>query len=483
MQIFSSWSERHAHITRWILLAGWSALIASLLTDFDLWSLNVNHCGSLPECHHHVGNQIFWGTVVPSSLFILVVMSHELWRRICPLAFVSQLFRGVGWQRSAKGKWNRRNQVRIESDSWLGKNYFGLQWTLFIAGLSLRLLVVNSSTLGLGLFLLVTAIAAIFVGWAYGGKAWCQYFCPMAPVQTIITGPRSLFGSPGHMDTNSNITQSICRTIDEKGNTKSACVACQSPCIDIDSEKTYWNSFNNTKNIRWAWYSYPGIVLSFFLLIKAESRGNIDYLRSGMWAYDLHVIDKINDPLIIHGFNTVLPRLISLPLLLVVGGTISVILFNLIEYLIGYNLRRNRNKYEELAGNRTRLLSSFIAVNIFFWFADPSLGLLGPKVGQIIRSIVLVASGMWLYRGWFRNKLMYQRESMSGNLRKKLNIAFPNFGRLKDGRSLRDLNSDEIYILAKIMPGYVNKVKKNIYREMIMDIFRWFCNLFKKHPQ
>jgi hypothetical protein len=68
--------------------------------------------------------------------------------------------------------------------------------------------------------------SALLVGWAYGGKAWCQYFCPMAQVQTIVTGPRSLLGNPAHLDTTSRITQSMCRTIGDQGKLQSACVAC-----------------------------------------------------------------------------------------------------------------------------------------------------------------------------------------------------------------------------------------------------------------
>ena len=56
--------------------------------------------------------------------------------------------------------------VKIEADSWLGQHHVQLQWSLFIAGLSLRLLVVNSSPFGLGLFLALTVAAALAVGWA-----------------------------------------------------------------------------------------------------------------------------------------------------------------------------------------------------------------------------------------------------------------------------------------------------------------------------
>jgi len=473
LQLFSTWSERQAHLTRWVLLLGWLGLIVSLLIpNFDPWPFNVNHCGLLLECHSREGNQIFWGMVVPSGLLILVALSHEVWRRICPLAFISQVFRALHWQRTVPGKGGRREVVKIDANSWLGQHHLQLQWSLFIAGLSLRLLVVNSSPLGLGLFLALTVASALLVGWAYGGKAWCQYFCPMAPVQTIVTGPRSLLGSPAHLDTTSRITQSMCRTIGDQGKLQSACVACQAPCIDIDSERAYWQTFTGKKGLGWAWNSYPGLVLAFFLLIRAESREGIDYLRSGMWAYDALSVEQIGQPLNLLGWNTALPRLITLPALLVLGGFLSVALFEGLERWFQGRLEPLLlERAKELARQRTRLLATFLAVNIFFWFADPSLGLMGPKGGQLIRSLVLIVSGMWLYRGWFRDRAAYTRESTSTSLRKQLEKLLPQLGDVLEGRSLRELSPSEVFTLAKVLPSQISQTKRGIYREVLSDLF------------
>ena len=437
MKLFNYWSEPQAHLTRWILLIGWLGLIVSLLVpNLDPWPSKLNNCTRLLECHNHEGNQIFWGIVVPASLLIIVVLSHEIWRRICPLAFISQLFRALSWQRTVPGKNGRLEVVKIGADSWLSKHHVQLQWSLFISGLTLRLLIVNSSPLGLGLFLLLTVTSALLVGWAYGGKAWCQYFCPMAPVQTILTGPRSLMGSEAHLNSDSRITQSMCRTTNNQGGTQSACVACQTPCIDIDSERAYWQTLRGKRGLTWSWYSYPGLVLGFFLLIKAESHGGVDYLRSGMWAYDSRAIEKLDSSLIIHGVNTMLPRFISIPAMLVLMSMGSVVVFGALEWWFETQLPRSIHKRTEFPRQRTRLLASFVAVNIFFWFADPSLGWAGPKVGQLIRSCVLIVSAMWLYRGWYRDKAAYTRESASTILRKQLEKHFPRLAEFLEGRTL-----------------------------------------------
>ncbi len=70
-----------------------------------------------------------------------------------------------------------------------------------------------NARLALGLFLLFTIGGALAVGYLYKGKAWCQYFCPMAPVQMIYNEPRSLFGSEAHQGQKQAITQSMCRTV------------------------------------------------------------------------------------------------------------------------------------------------------------------------------------------------------------------------------------------------------------------------------
>jgi len=303
MQIFSRLSERHAHMIRWLLLLGWLALISSLLLspwfDIDPIPERLATCAPIGRCtlHDNDGNRIFWGVVVPLGILTIFGLSHELWRRVCPLAFVSQLFRALGWQRTTELEGSRVNVVRVRAESWLGRHHVQLQWTLFIAGLTLRLFVVNSNPFGLGLFLLLTVIAAVIVGWAFGGKAWCQYFCPMGPVQTILTGPRSLLGTPSHLGGTPKISQSMCRATSAQGGEISTCVACQTPCLDIDSERSYWQTLRGKRGLTFAWYSYPGLVLAFFLLLQAQGGADLGYLRSGRWAYDSSVLSRLWEPL------------------------------------------------------------------------------------------------------------------------------------------------------------------------------------------
>ena len=126
----------------------------------------------------------------------------------------------------------------------------------------------------------------------------------------------------------------------------------------------------------------------------------------------------------------------------------------------------------DIAMNRTRLLATFVAVNSFFWFADPSIGLLGPAGGQGIRSLVLIVSGMWFQRGWHRDKGTYTRESTSASLRKQLEKLGHDLSPYLAGRSLKELSHNEIFILAKALPVQVMETRRSIYKEVMFDLFR-----------
>ena len=478
MQIFSRWPESQARFVRWVLLLGWLLLIVSLL--FPVISLPE---GMTPACsdwmdsctiHRQPGNRMFWGVVVPSGLMLIVLLSHELWRRICPLAFASQLFRALGRQRTRLGKGGKPEVVKVNADSWLGRHHIQLQWSLLISGLCLRLLLVNSSPIGLAVLLLLTLCAAVLVGWAYGGKAWCQYVCPMGPVQTVLTGPRGPLGSTAHIGS-SKISQSMCRTIGDSGKEQSACVACQAPCLDIDAERHFWNNLAAKPGLEWAWYSYPGLVLAFFELMRRMVTGATDYsahvgyLRNGLWAYDANLPQRALQP--IEPWLP-MPALVAVPIALSLAAAMSVVFFRWLESQMQKQYERlGRREAKALATSRCRLIASFLAINSFFWFVDPSQGALGSNGGQVIRSLVLTVSAIWIFRGWQRDQATYRRESTSESLRKQLQD-LPELQQALDGRSLEELSPQEVFTLAKALPAVGQQQARNIYRGVIADMLR-----------
>jgi hypothetical protein len=265
----------------------------------------------------------------------------------------------------------------------------------------------------------------------------------------------------------------MCRSIGENGRIQSACVACQTPCLDIDSERAYWQTLSGKRVLNKAWWSYPGLVIAFFLLIKDESRGSLDYLRSGMWAYDKECIHYIMEPLGDGWWTFGLPRLVSIPALLILSAWISIWFFS------WWNRAQEKMlipelgaRAEDTAVNRTRLLATFVAVNSFFWFADPSMGLFGPAGGQGIRSLVLIVSGMWFQRGWHRDQGTDTRESTSAILRKQLEKLGRDLSPFLAGRSLKELSHNEIFTRAKALPVQVMETRRSIYKEVMFDLFK-----------
>jgi len=477
---FSTLPEVSLRRWRWLLLIGWLLLIASLLlptlTLPEAWTPQCA-AGAPPPCdlHRQPGNRLFWGAVVPTSVLLIGVVSHDLWRRICPLAFVSQLGRALGWQRTRAGKGGRPEVVKVESDSWLGRHHVQLQWTLLIAGLCLRLLGVNSSPLGLALLLLLTLLAAVLVGWAYGGKAWCQYVCPMGPVQTVLTGLRGPLGSTAHWGTSSRVTQSMCRTIAGDGREQSACVACQAPCIDIDAERAFWQTSRGKRGLRWAWLSYPGLVLAFFWLMEETVDGSdllvdpIGYLRSGAWAFDAGLAQRAWLPL---EPGQPLPRLLWIPLALTLAAALSVWLFGALETVLEQVYRRQgQSEPQDRALLHTRLLATFVAINTFFWFMDPLQGVLGLNGGQLLRSLVLTLTAIALFRSWSRDQATYRRESSSESLRRQLRD-LPGLDAALDGRSLESLSPVEVYTLVKAFPAVGRQQAAGVYRGVMAEMLR-----------
>lgn len=480
MQLFSQLPEQRMRLVRWALLIGWLLLILSLLVPaIALPGEMLPACSALadPDCpfHRQPGNRLFWGTVVPLGLLVIGVISHDLWRRVCPLAFVSQLGRALGWQRTRQGRRGRPEVVLVEAESWLGRHHLPLQWSLLIGGLCLRLLVVNASPRGLAILLLATLAAALGVGWAWGGKAWCQYVCPMGPVQTVLTGMRGPMGSPAHVGTSSRITQSMCRTLTADGREQSACVACQAPCIDIDAERAFWQTLRGKRGLAWAWFSYPGLILAFFLLMDQMGAGSglaahpAGYLRSGAWAFDAGLAERVGQPL---WPALPLPRLLAVPLLLTAAGALSVALCRALEALLQWRYQGlGPGEPRERALQHTHLLATFGAINIFFWFVDPFQGALGPHGGQLLRSLVLVASAITLFRSWGRDQATYRRESASESLRRQLQD-LPGLEAALDGRSLAALSPQEVFTLVKAMPALGRQQARGLYSNVMTEMLR-----------
>ena len=498
--------ERRMHIVKWVIVIAWITLIASLFydpitanltdpfSDWSRWSflripeediLTPSECRDLlvvqGECikeqPYAIAAKVFWGMVIPCAVMLLLVLGHETWRRICPLSFLSQIPRALGWQRRQKVVNPRTGAVRhelvkIDKDSWLGRNHLYFQFILLCTGLCVRILFINSDRLFLGLWFTATIVAAITVGYLYAGKSWCQYFCPMAPVQTAYNGPRALLGSEAHQGARQSITQSMCRTVDKTGQEKSACVSCQSPCVDIDAERHYWDSLEHKRGRQFSQYGYVGLVTGFYLYFWLYS-GTLNYYYSGTWNHDEEQLNQLFNPgYYIFGQPIPIPKLIAAPLTIFafVGG--GYLLFSWLEKVYrGYRQRINKPISVQQSRHIIFSLATFVVFNIYFMFGGrPILKLVLTDTQQLFfNGFVMLISSLWLYRTLGRSAEAYSRESLAGSLRRQLTKLPIDFSKFLEGRSIESLKPDEVYVLAKVLPGFNQESKLQVYKGLLRD--------------
>jgi 4Fe-4S binding domain len=488
--LFARLSEQRMHLVRWILTILWLLLLVSLF--YDPWSpilTKPNHPWSplrlpdtciqvqgqcLTEQTYPLGTTIFWGAILPTAIFILLVFGHEVWRRICPLSFLSQISRALGWQRQFKRENVKTGKVRYElakvkPDSWLGKNYLYLQFGWLFIGLCGRILFFNADRLVLAGWFLFTIVAAITVGYLYGGKSWCNYFCPMAPVQRVYSEPGGLLTSKAHMSDRS-ITQSMCRTVLSDGKEQSNCIACQISCIDIDSEKSYWDALNKPQE-SFLRYGYVGLVVGYFVYYYLYA-GNWHYYFSGAWARQSDQLVSLYSPGL-YLFNQAIniPKLFAVPLILGLSTAIAYRLGVSIEKRAkSISNRHNLNLSVETIRHRIFTLCTFGVFNFFFTFSGRPLIQLLPLWVQSIYTICLVSlSTLWLYKTWQRGSKLYYRENLASRFRKQLEKLQLNVAQFLEGVSLSDLNIHEVYVLAKVLPGFTKEKRHQAYKGVVRE--------------
>ncbi len=466
--------EKTIHLVRWGFAIGWVLLILSLFADPLSYHLTEtgqlfaaaapNHCFQFQgHCHvlsaYPMGARLFWGMVLPLIILTLLILGHETWRRICPLSFISQIPRALRLQR----------KTTIAEDSWLARHTLTFQFGLLFLGLTLRLLLFNSDRLLLGCLLLFTILAAITVGFFYDGKTWCQYFCPMAPVQMIYSEPSGLLGSRAHTAPPKSITQSMCRTVDQTGQEKSACVACKSPCIDIDAEGAYWEGIRQVDR-KLLYYGYFGLVVGFYLYFWLYS-GNWHFLSAGVWNETNQLRTLLSPGFFIAGHAIAIPKLIAVPFTLVISTSVG--------YVIGISAERAYKHYTrqqarplppETVQSRSFTIATFLSFNcLFFMGVRPTLGYFPSFVQDFVAGLAVILSTLWLVKSWNSSLQRYNRERDTNLLRRQLSKIDIDLSKFLEGRALEDLSPDELYTLAKVIPGFAQEYRWQIYSNVLRE--------------
>ncbi|MBE9065756.1 4Fe-4S binding protein [Leptolyngbya cf. ectocarpi LEGE 11479] len=482
--MISKISERQLHAVRWILVIGWGVLILSLfydpvshgLTDPNsAWGLlgdrtllvaqDPSQCVKVQgECvplkPYAIGARIFWGMIVPCGIFIVFVFGHETWRRICPLYFFSQIPRALGLSPRSS----------IKAFPWLEKNHFYLQFGLFFLGLNGRILLVNSVRPILGTFLILTLLASAGVVWLLGGRSWCHYVCPFGMVQTVFTGPRGLLDSQAHTAMPKGVTQSMCRTVEPTGTEKSACISCKSPCMDIDSEKAYWEHLQQPGR-RLIQYGYLGLVVGYFLYYWLYA-GNFDYYFSGVWSHESAALANLWKPGF-YWFGTALPipKLVTSPLTLGWFAIAAVYLGTHLEKRYRGHLKYHfPHLGREQSQHRLFSICTFLAFNIFFIYGGrPEINSWPLLLQFTFQAVVALVSGIWLYRTWDRSPEQYMRESVADKLKRQLAKLSPELLTPLIAGSIDQLSADEIYVLAKTLPHTAQYDRAKLYKGVLQE--------------
>jgi len=472
--MLSTLSEKKLHAVRWCLFLSWCLLIVSLFYDpvsavltnpENSWSwladrsiaiaTNPTQCINaqgycIPLAPYPIGLRVFWGMVVPSAIFIVLVFGHEFWRRICPLYFFSQLPRALGLQPILK----------IEQNAWLRQNHFYVQFILFYLGITGRILFFNAMRPVAAVFFIVTLLLAAGVVALYGGRSWCHYVCPFGMVQTVFTGPRGLLASKAHTAKPYSITQSMCRTVDAQGSEQSACISCKSACMDIDAEQSYWAQLYKPGR-RLVQYGYLGLVIGYFCYYWLYS-GNFSYYFSGVWSHEPVDVDTLLGPgFYIFQQTIVIPKLIAAPLTLAAFAAASCCLCTRIERIYrGVLKRKDPTATAEQSLHRMFSLCTFAAFNIFFIYGGrPEINKLPLYLQLSFQSMIAIVSSLWLYKTWKRSASQYEQESTADKRLRQIRKLPVDVSSLLKGQTLEQLDPREIALLFETLPSLVQSPK------------------------
>jgi 4Fe-4S binding domain len=493
--MFSTVSETRMHQLRFGITIAWLLLIASLFYDpVSLWLTDPQNglsplrihpeiCvlvqGRCLEAHPYaLGVMLFWSVIIPAAVLTLLIFGHEAWRRICPLSFLSQIPRALGWQRQFKrvdaktGK-TRFELAKVKKDSWLARNHLYVQMGLLYLGLCGRLLGLNADRLTLALWLIATILAAITVGYLYGGKSWCQYFCPMAPVQSIFSQPIGLFTSKAHTREPKAITQSMCRVVAQSAAAEqSACVACQSHCIDIDAERAYWDTITQPQQ-RVLYYGYLGLVVGFFLYHYLYA-GSWDYYFSGAWARETQVLATLLQPgFYVNGVSVNIPKLIAVPLFLAFASGCGYGFGCAIETFYRWILtQQNAALSPEIIQHRLFTVWTLTAFHVFFVFAGRPLVLRLPIGLQCLYTITLIVlSLLWFQQAGQRSPDRYSREKLAKRFQLQLlKLGYDLQVFMGKRQSAKALTPGEVMVLAQALPGFQPEQGAQAYRAVLQEV-------------
>lgn len=485
--MFSSFPERAMLSIRGLLLFAWLMLIASLLYDplseqwtrpdsagpFGISQTPIVVQGELLiNQPYSMGSRIFWTMIVPILPLFLMVFGHEAWRRICPLSLASQIPSYLGLRRRRSTLERRTGLIKraiplIKRDGWLERNSWYVQFGLLFCGIIARLLLINTDRYALAIALLLVIGAAMLTGVLWGGKTWCNFFCPANVVQKIYTEPGGILESNPHFSRPA-LPQSMCRKPSGSGDI-SACVACKANCGDIDLQRSYWSGVTATPR-RNVYYMFFGLIIGFYGFYFLYA-GSWDYYFSGIWTHEEDIRAKLLQPgLYIFGYLIPIPKILSAPLVLGSACAISLILGRSFEALYRKIRARDPGMTEQLVVHHCLCVSAWVSINAFYLFGGrPNILLLSPLAGRVVDIAIVTLTTIWLRQVLLQTPERYQQEGMASGLLKQLKTLNLDRSSFPDNKKIENLRPNEIYLLAKVLPNFSQQQKLDAYSKMLEE--------------
>ncbi|MBT5934720.1 cyclic nucleotide-binding domain-containing protein [Sulfurimonas sp.] len=296
----------------------------------------------------------------------------------------------------------------------------------------MRLVTLNYNNSYLGVFFILAIISAFAINIVYTGKSWCNFFCPVGVVEKIYCISNSQNYS----------TNSAC----------SPCTACKKNCPDIDMENNYWKE-SVDKQKSFVFYSFPGLVLGFYLYFYLQS-GSYQYYFNGNWT-------KTDISIFSNGFffAPFIPTIIAAPITLALFSFSSLFAFNTLEKYLG-NKRKFKNATYETMLHKVKVIASYIAFNTFYAFAGAPTYLKYPDSYGLFYFVVVAISSVYMYREFYREQSFFVQERFALKILKKWDKSKPIPTNLK-----------EIYYT------YINETKNqkdrlNTYETTIRDLLQ-----------
>ncbi|HET8547436.1 MAG TPA: cyclic nucleotide-binding domain-containing protein, partial [Bryobacteraceae bacterium] len=334
---------------------------------------------------------VVWSIVIAGlPLFILLVGYHR-WRKICPLAFFSQI-----------PVYLRRPGTR-KASPWLEEHYYYIMFGVLAFALWLRLVAINGNTVALASFFVLISIVALIFGALFTGKTWCNYFCPVSLIEKINSEPHGL--------RETNNSQCV------------KCTACKKSCPDINQENGYWKEIG-LRSKRFAYYAFPGLTFSFFLYYYLQS-GDWNYYFTGNWADQESLMYRVFSP----GYNQWtagffffegMPRAVSAVLTLVAGSLAGFALFSKLEPSAERWLKRQQPDADATQARHLMFtIAAFVAFVNFYVFAGQPLLRLVPWLGTLGPIFAAAVGSLYLARRYSRTQKAFAEQTLALNVVKR----------------------------------------------------------------